>query len=325
MKTATARARSNIALVKYWGKLEKSSNLPAVGSISITLNSFYTTTTVRFDDKLTRDEFILNGDRAPKIMYRRTSSFLDVVRKSTKVDLFAYVKSENNFPTAAGLASSASGFAALAAAAVRATGIKIKMSELAGIARIGSGSAPRSLMGGFVEMACGTSPQIKTQPVTQIAPPNYWDLRLVVAITAQGPKKIGSTEGMERSKETSPFYAEWVDSHPQALDQARKAIIEKDFHALGRITEASCFQMHAVILSSEPPMLYWNPTTVATIHRVWQLRKEGLAGYVTIDAGPHVKILCLADDASEIEAELKKIAGVKRVVVEKPGPGVEYF
>ncbi|MBM4395058.1 MAG: diphosphomevalonate decarboxylase [Deltaproteobacteria bacterium] len=328
MNAAAARARANIALVKYWGKRDVANNLPATGSLSMTLSSLATETRVTFDAALQADEVVLNGTPAPETVRLRTSRFLDRVRSLAGVagdarTARARVETANSFPTASGLASSASGFAALALAATRAAGLDLPLASLATLARAGSGSAPRSLIGGFVELPAGSAPTGSDCVPVQVAPPDHWDLGLVVAVNGRARKDVGSTEGMERTRATSPFYPAWLARNAPHLAEARSAILARDLAALGRVVEASCFSMHAVALSAAPPILYWNGVTVDAVHRVWALRAAGLQGYVTIDAGPHVKVLCRAADAGAFACELRQVPGVVEVRVERPGPGAE--
>jgi len=323
MGSSMARACANIALVKYWGKRDRNLNLPAGGSVSITLSSLQTTTRVTFDDGLRRDEMVLDGEPAAEGVRSRTGRFLDLVRTAAGTHRFALVESHNSFPTASGLASSASGFAALALAACRAAGMDPGWDGLAQLARRGSGSAPRSLLGGFVELMPGESPDGSDCLVRQVADPDYWDLRLLVVINGQSEKEVGSTEGMELTRLTSPFYGEWLRSGSADVDAALNAIVRRDFRSLGQVAETSCFRMHAVALSASPPLLYWNAVTVDAIHKVRALRKKGLGGYVTIDAGPHVKVLCRASDSEDLAREIREVPGVERVVIERPGPGAE--
>ncbi|MFA6033620.1 MAG: diphosphomevalonate decarboxylase [Myxococcota bacterium] len=325
MDTATAVARSNIALVKYWGKLTCPGNLGATGSISMTLAGFSSTTTVGFSKSIAADEISLDGRAASGRERDRMTGFLDRVREAAGITDRATVVSTNNFPTAGGLASSASGFAALAAAATRAAGLGPDLAELARLARLGSGSAPRSLLGGFVELERGDAGAPGICRVSQLAGENDWGLCMVVAIAGGGAKKVGSTDGMERSRLTSAYYERWIGTHQADMDAARTAIKGRDFTVLGKIAEASCMKMHAVMMTSSPPLLYWRPATVAAMHAVWELRSSGVEGYVTIDAGPHVKVLCLSGDAPQIAATLAGIPGVARTVIEKPGPGVEWL
>ncbi len=317
---AEAVARTNIALVKYWGKADPVRNLPATGSLSLTLDGLWTRTRAVVEPGLDGDVISLDGRPAPAAMRRRTSRFLDLLRRDAGRRDFLRIESRNNFPTAAGLASSASGFAALTLAAARALGLEADGAGLADWARRGSGSAPRSLLGGFVELVLDGRGGCRLE---QLAAAEDWDLRLVVALCASGPKAVGSTTGMERSRRTSPYYAGWLDSHAADLDRARGAVAERDLDALGRVAEASCFKMHALAMSAEPPLIYFQPATLAAVRRVWRLRDEGLAGYVTIDAGPHVKVLCAPAAAAPLAEALGEVVGVERVLVERPGAAAE--
>ncbi len=320
---AKARARSNIALIKYWGKEDVERNVPAVGSLSMTLFGLHTTTEVRFRDDLAADDIFLNGEKASEKEANRISRFLDRVRKMADMSRCAEVHTENNFPTASGLASSASGFAALAKAATAAAGLDLDPDALADLARLGSGSAPRSLVGGLASFSLSAD-HPRTSPILrQLLPPEAWDLRLLVAVNRRPFKPIGSTEGMERSRRTSAYYPAWVNGHPADMQDAVNAIEARDFTRLGELAENSCFKMHAAMLASRPPLLYWNPGTVEAIQAVWDLRHNGVEAYVTIDAGSHVKALCLPDAVEPLKAALESCAGIERVMVEKPGPGVE--
>ena len=323
MSSAQAIARTNIALVKYWGKADLASNLPATGSLSLTLDELWTRTRVTFSRMAELDELRLDGKEASEPARRRVSKLLNRVRDLSGIDSYALVESENNFPTAAGLASSASGFAALAAAASSAAGLALPRQELADLARRGSGSAPRSLLGGFVAVTLGSGEGQASCGIEQIAPAEHWDLRMLIVLCAVGPKKVGSTDGMERTRRTSPYFSGWVDSHGGDLDRARAAIAERDFEALGRVTESSCFKMHALAMSADPALIYLNPVSLAAIQEVLRLREEGLSAYVTMDAGPHVKVLCLPADSSALARALEALPGVVRVLTAAPGQGLE--
>ncbi|MBD3852674.1 MAG: diphosphomevalonate decarboxylase, partial [Acidobacteria bacterium] len=240
---ATAVAHPNIALIKYWGKSDIERNIPAVGSLSITLDGLTTTTAVSFNSDLEEDEFLLGGQAIPE-MSGRVSRCLDLVRERVGAQTRARVESNNDFPTAAGLASSASGFAALVTAADAAMGVNIPQNELADMARRSSGSAARSLFGGFVELRLTPDGPLPTE-TRQILEPFDWPLRVAVAVTDAGPKEIGSTEGMVRTERTSPYYAGWVDSSEDDLAEARTAIARRDFEALAEVSESSCLKMHA--------------------------------------------------------------------------------
>jgi len=319
---ARIRARSNIALVKYWGKADSVLNTPAVGSISITLNELWTDTEVRFDESLPADRLVLDGvEQAGKL--ERVSRSLDTVRQLAGTSLRAEVTSSNNFPTGAGLASSASGFAALVGAAVAALGLDLSPRELSILARRGSGSAARSIFGGFVEMHKGEAADGSDSFAEPLAAATAWPLSVVVAITESGEKKVGSGPGMARSAESSPYYHEWVRSHPADMDVARAAIATRDFEALANVSEASCLKMHAAAISTVPPLIYWNGATVDCLNRVRELRSDGVPVFFTIDAGPQVKAVCLPEAESEVQSALAGVGGVRDLIVTGLGPGLE--
>ena len=320
--SCTAVAGTNIALVKYWGKRNSPFNLPAAGSLSLTLRELDTRTTVRFDAQLgPEDRVRLNGQPADEGMRRRVSAFLDIIRQRAGLTARADVTTENTVPTAAGLASSASGFAALALAASRAAGLTLPPEELSVLARRGSGSAARSIFGGLVEMQAGTREDGSDAYARPLPEGDAWPLRLVVAVTAEGPKAIGSTEAMRRTAQTSPYYKAWIESVDTDLREARAAIAERDLRRLGAVAERSAMRMHASALAADPPILYWSAATIAAMDTVRQLRQQGVDAFVTIDAGPHVKVLCEPTRAEEVEAALGRTPGVLRTIVASPGRG----
>jgi diphosphomevalonate decarboxylase len=322
MMQAKVRARSNIALVKYWGKADSTINTPAVGSISITLDGLWTDTEIRFDASLRDDRLELNGaERSDQL--ERVSRCLDLVRALTGTHSKAEVISHNNFPTAAGLASSASGFAALVGAATAALGFDCPPRELSILARRGSGSAARSLFGGFVEMHKGSSVDGRDSFAEPLAEAGHWPLKVLVAVTAQAEKAVGSGPGMSLSAETSPYYKEWVSTHPADLDVARRAIAGRDFASLAEVSEWSCLKMHAAAISTVPPLMYWNGATVDCLNRVRELRSDGVPVFFTIDAGPQVKAVCLPGAEADVRAGLESIDGVREVIVTDLGPGLE--
>lgn len=315
----TAVAHPNIALVKYWGKRNAERNVPAVGSLSITLDGLTTTTTVRVDPELDHDEFLLGGGKAPA-MAGRVTACLDRLRSLTGRHEFAFVESENDFPTGAGLASSASGFAALVVAADAAFGSGLDRAELADLARQSSGSAARSLHGGFVELRL-TGDFDRPTETRQILEPAAWPLCVAVAVTATETKQVGSSEGMRLSERTSPFYGAWVASSESDLAAARRAVDQRNFAALANVSESSCLKMHAVMLSSRPGLVYWNGATVECLHRVRELRNRGVPVFFTIDAGPQVKAVCLPEAFARVAAELETVPGVVEVLSSGLGEG----
>lgn len=323
LRASRASAHSNIALCKYWGKREGATpglNLPATGSLSLTLDALYTQTEVAAgaDDRFELDGHTLVDDAARKVF-----AHLDLLWRAAGnagARPTAHVRSTNHLPTAAGLASSASGFAALTLAGMAAFGGSLDRGPLAALARMGSGSAARSLWGGFVRLDRGNRPDGADCVARPLFGQDHWDVRLVVVQTTAGRKPIGSTAGMERSRLTSPYYGAWVEGSEADLERAQKALAARDLTALGAVVEHSCFKMHACMLGSSPPFSYWNGTTMEVTRAVWSERAAGLEGYATIDAGPHVKVLCAAADAPRWAERLGAVAGVVAVQTCAPGP-----
>lgn len=319
---ASARACANIALAKYWGKIDARRNVPAVPSVSMTLDQLVTETKVRFDPALRADAVRLDGRRASTEEAARVVTMLDRVRRDAGLRCHARVSSHNHFPTAAGLASSASGFAALAAAACAAAGLRHSPRRLSAIARASSASAARSIFGGFVELPAGRrgDADLAARP---IAPRSHWNLRLIVAQTVHGPKKVGSTEGMERSRKTSPYYPTWLESAPRWCRAIKRAIRNRDLDALGPAMEQSTLAFHACAMTSRPAIIYWAPETLVVLSTVHGLRERGVSAWATMDAGPHVKTLCDASDSARVRQALDRTPGVTRTWVTKPGPDIE--
>lgn len=308
MKQATARAHSNIALIKYWGKRAQQRNLPAVGSISITLDGLHTDTTVAFDPTLLSDTAELDGK---PVTSSRLSAFLDLIRQRAGITDCASIQSSNNFPTGAGLASSASGFAALTMAATHAAGLTdLSGEELSILARQGSGSAARSIFGGFVEMHRGVQDSGEDAFAEPLLAAGDWPLEVVVAITDHASKAVNSTSGMSGLEQRSDFYQAWVDKAEDDLQAMRQAIADRDFATVGALTEMSCLKMHGLMMSTRPGLLYWNPATVAAMQTVRQLRADGVPVYFTIDAGPQVKALCAPGHGQEVAQALEQTPGV---------------
>lgn len=314
---AAARAHSNIALIKYWGKRDAALNLPAVGSISVTLADLYTDTRVCFDPALNADQLLLDGQPADT---RRVSALLDLIRTRAGCDLRARIESQNNFPTAAGLASSASGFAALVVAACAAVDLRLDTAELSMLARRGSGSAARSIFGGYAEMQRGSAADGQDAYAKPLLAAADWPLAIVVAITRDTAKAVDSRAGMGATAATSSFYPTWVAQAETDLQAMRDAIATRDFHALGALAEHSCLKMHALMLSGDPGLLYWNPATVAAMQAIRGLRQQGVPVYFTIDAGPQVKALCPPAASATVARTLASVAGVERVIPTSLGP-----
>ncbi|MFB6351946.1 MAG: diphosphomevalonate decarboxylase, partial [Bradymonadaceae bacterium] len=321
---ATAVAHPNIAFVKYWGKRDIGLNLPATGSVSMTLGGLETETTVEFDESYEFDRLELDGEPLRSGREReRVEAFLDLVRQRAGLEMYARVHSFNDFPTAGGLASSAAGFAALARAATAAADLEIADRELSALARRGSGSAARSIFGGFVEMLPGAEEDGSDAHAQQIADVTHWDLRCLVAETTAEEKPIGSTQGMVHTEESSPFYDAWLDVAAGDVESATAAIRDRDFETLGDIAVTSAMRMHASAIAADPPLLYWNGTTVDLIHRLERARRDGMEVFYSIDAGPHVKIFCTDESESEVLAMLETIEEVHDIHETRPGPGVK--
>ena len=311
---ATARAQPNIALIKYWGKRDSRRNLPAVGSISVTLDELFTTMHVELDGALDLDELHVNGRSAPSLLPRVTRC-LDSVLGADR--LRARVNSESNFPIAAGLASSASSFAALVVAASAAGGRERTTHDLARLAGQASGSAARSLYGGYVELR-NDGDDIA---VSTILDGDAWPLRVIAAVTSTAAKPVSSGEAMEGSRKTSPFYSRWIEEQDMDLSTARDAITVRDFGKLASIAEHNCLKMHSVMWASRPPVVYWNAATLACLECVRKLQADGVSAFFTIDAGPQVKVLCVPDDESRVVEALSGIPGVESLLVSGIGAG----
>ncbi|GIW44535.1 MAG: diphosphomevalonate decarboxylase [Candidatus Binatia bacterium] len=321
-KAATARfaravAHPNVALVKYWGKRDPQLNLPSVGSISLTLGGLETEVTVE-PTKAGADEYWSNGHRVTGEPFRNISSFLRIFRDLFGLGEHLKVVSRSNFPVAAGLASSASTYAALTLALATYYRLDVSAQELSVLARRGSGSACRSLWGGFVEWYPGERPDGKDSYAAPLPWPASWPIAVVVAITDPQPKATASRSGMQRAL-TSPFFRAWVASQEEDLNEARQAIALGDLERLGTVAERNCLKMHAVALSGDPPLCYWRPGTIAAMETVRALRASGIPAYFTIDAGPQVKVLCARAHTSPVADALRGTPGVRQVLVSWPG------
>lgn len=312
--SARAFAHSNIALAKYWGKADVIRNMPAVPSLSMTLSGLYTETVVTFDATLAHDTLVLDGRAATDKESARVRRALDLVRHEAGVETFARVQSRNNFPTASGLASSASGFAALILAGRAAAGLPDDRGVASSMARQCSASAARSVYGGFVALPLGEA------SAQRVSVPSHFDVELLVAVTAEGQKSVGSTEGMTHTRDTSPYYATWVEHAPALYMRLTEALRAADFEALGPLVEHSALLMHASMIGADPAIIYWTDTTLRVMHHVRRLRSAGLLGFFTMDAGPHVKVLVRSAQAQALAEELAALEGVKRVLRCGVGP-----
>lgn len=320
---ADAVAHPNIALIKYWGKRQGAGNLPAVGSLSLTLDTLRTRTQVTLDPTLDADTLLYGDQPAPPQDLARAQRFVLAVRAKRGADVlpFCRIVSHNNFPTGAGLASSASGFAALAVATCRAYNLTLEPRALSALARAGSGSAARSIFGGIVQMERGLQADGEDAVARPLLSPEDWPLKVVVAITHTEAKAIGSTEGMNRTQETSPYWDAWVAGQERDLQEAAQAVQARDFAALAEVSEHSCFKMHALALSARPKILYWRPSTVGAMQAVGALRADGVPVFCTMDAGPQVKAVCLPEAADHVARALQAVPGVTQVLTVGLGAG----
>jgi diphosphomevalonate decarboxylase len=316
---ATALAHPNIALAKYWGKRDDGHNLPAVPSLSVTLAGMVTRTTVAFAEGLTADELRLQGAVVP---IGRVGALLDRVRAMSGVLLRARVDSANDFPTASGLASSASAFAALALAATRAAGLALEPAELSDLARRSSVSSARSVLGGYVALRAGREGE-HALSAEVVAPADHLDLRVVVAVTHEGPKAVGSSEGMRHTVLTSPYFAAWVAHAPSLYARIHAALLRRDLGALGVAAEESALAMHASAIAAAPGLIYWSGATLGALEQVRALRARGVAAWATIDAGPHVKVLTTSRDEARVIEAMEQVPGVLRTIATRPGPGAQ--
>jgi diphosphomevalonate decarboxylase len=317
-----ARARANIALAKYWGKSDEALNLPAVPSLSITLDALVTETTVTRDPTLSADVVTLDGAVRAGDDRDRAAELLDRVRARAGVREFARVETVNHFPTASGLASSASGFAALASAAASAYGIDATLEELSAWARRSSASAARSLYGGFVELAAG-APGDDSLAARVVAPASHWDVRVVIALASLARKKTSSRDGMLETARTSPYYPAWLACAPGYFREVREGVLARDLRKVGEAMEASTYAMHASALAARPAVRYYAASTATLLERVESLRAEGIAAYATMDAGPHVKVLCSSEDSARVRDALVATGAAVDVRIASPGAGVE--
>ncbi|OGN93745.1 MAG: diphosphomevalonate decarboxylase [Chloroflexi bacterium RBG_13_50_21] len=315
-RRAAAFAHPNIALIKYWGDIDSDLHIPANGSISMNLAGLTTRTTVSFDTSLSQDQFILNGEPTTGKALERVSTFLNRVRLLAGMTTFANVESQNNFPAGVGVASSASGFAALSLAATHAAGLELDEKDLSRLARTGSGSACRSIPGGFVEWHAGRDNH--DSYAYSIAPPDYWDVVDCIALVSRDEKAINSNRGHVLAA-TSMLQAARLADSPRRLSLCRNAILGRDFDALTDMAELDSNLMHAIMITSKPPLLYWQPGTLAIMHAVHGWRKVGIPVCFTIDAGPNVHVLCLGGQEDKIIEWLQQLPGVIQVLTAHPG------
>ena len=320
---ATAKAHTNIALVKYWGKKDQELIIPQTDSLSLTLNEFYTTTTVNFDNHLTSDLVAIDQQTLSKKEAKKVVHVLDIVRQLSGIKAFARVESINHVPTAAGLASSASAFAALAGAASTAAGLNLSNRDLSRLARRGSGSATRSIYGGLVEWQKGIDDASSfAQPILENVD---FPIEMLAVLVDTKKKKVSSRSGMQSSVETSPYYDAWRQVVANDMIAIKQAIKAKDIDQIGHIAEENALRMHALTFSADPGFTYFNGETLTIIKAVEDLRNQGINCYYTMDAGPNVKVIYDRENRSKIVEKLSNIVGPERLVVSQPGPGIKIW
>lgn len=326
---ATAIAPSNIAFTKYWGKKDEILRLPENGSISMTLSNLLTTTTVEFSQEYKNDLVVINGKGLEEDGEERISKHLDRIRKLAfnieGAKLFhleggmkAKVVSKNNFPSGTGLAASASGFAALTMAAASAAGLTLSEKELSILARQGSGSACRSISGGFVEWLDGDTSD--TSYARQIFKPDHWNIADVVVIFSKQKKDVSSSLGQTGAR-SSPFMALRVTRMKQKNKLIKELIRGKKFTEFGELLEAEALEFHAITLTQTPPLIYWLPTTVLIMKLVQSWRGTGLPVYFTIDTGQNVHLIVEQKNIKNVVKKLKNIVQVRDIIINKPGQG----
>ena len=315
MKSSTAIAHPNFALIKYWGKSNVNGNIPAMSSLAITLDSMISETTVSFPDDLKKDTWILNGlEQSSLGQIQLPCNYL---KKISPIDQPCLIESKNNFPTAAGLASSASGVASLVSALDNALETKLSNQQMIEVAMLGSGSAARSLFSGFVLLGVAEN-KVTCKTILEV---EEWPLNVIVCVTSTNRKTMSSRKGMEISRKTSPIYSDWVSNHQEDMEVALQAIAAKNFDQLGKIAEQNCLKMHQVMKTSQPSIDYWNLATHACVDNVKDMQRKGIPVFFTIDAGPQVKIICEPDVSKEVVSLMEKVSGVQSIIESHLGKG----
>lgn len=321
LRRAAAFAPSNIALTKYWGKRDEVLNLPLSPSISITLHELGSLTVVQPRPELTEDVMLVNDvplDDAGMVKVRRV---LGIIREMAGSNVYAGLNSVNTVATARGLASSASAFAALAVAASHAYGLELDGPALSRLARTGSGSASRSIYGGYVKWQRGQEADGSDSYAVPLFPTSHWPMKVLVAKVADQKKKVSSTLGMKASAKTSPLFAGWLQTCDEDVLTCERALLTRDLELLAEVVEGNALAMHATMMATRPPLLYWRPATLGVIHEVRRLRSEGSECLFTIDAGSSVVVLVSEQDAAQVASALAEIPGIEEVMQTKIGEG----
>ncbi len=315
MKKVTYKSSTDIAFVKYWGKKDEVLRLPANDSFSMILDGLDTITTVEFQDSLKSDEVIIDGRQVSKEA-KRVTQHLDRVRKLAGITTFAKVVSENSFPKSTGLSSTGSAFAALSYSATIAAGLELSEKELSILSRKASGTACRCVCGGFVHWNSGESSENSFSQT--VFPATHWDLRDVITVIDDQEKHISSTAG-HKTAQTSVFYQLRQKSLPQKISLVKKAVKDKNFTALGELIEAEALEFHSILLTSQPPILMWQPGTIEVMKKVHQLREQGVEAYFSMNTGFNVHVLTLPENEELVAQKLSKLSSVKQLIHAKTG------
>lgn len=314
---ATWTAPANIAFVKYWGSHDPGAGLPLNPSLSMTLSHCVATCTVR-PRAAAAVRVFQHAAPAPASLRDPIATQVRRILERAGYDGGADVAIAVSFPVAAGLASSAAILAAVTCAATDAFGLDLDDGGLADLARTGgSGSAARSVAGGFIEWRPGTGDETELQV---IAPASHWDVRDVIAIADPSPKRVSSREGHRRAF-SSPYFDGRLALLDERIVRVRDAIGRRDMDALGAVVEEEAVDLHLIAMSSRPPIRYWRPATVAILEEVEAMRRDGLSAWSTLDAGPNVHVLCEPDAEPEVARRLAGVAGVQRIIRDRVGEG----
>ena len=312
---ATAIAPSNIAFTKYWGRKNEKLRLPENGSISMCLSNLLTTTTVEFSKDYQKDTVKIDGKEVEEET-KRVIEHLNRIRKLKKINLKAKVVSNNNFPSGTGLSSSASGFAALTLAASAAAELKLPEKELSVLSRQAGGSSCRSIPSGFVEWVDGNTSN--TSYSKQIFPSNWWNIADVVAIVSEGKKETPTSKGHAKAS-SSPFMKLRLSRMKDKNQKAKKFIKNRNFKALGELIEQEALELHTIMLTQYPPLIYWTPGTLQIMKLVPHWRNEGIPVYFTINTGQDIHLICEQKNVKKVESKLKNLDFVKDINVNLPG------
>ncbi|MCX6730750.1 MAG: diphosphomevalonate decarboxylase [Candidatus Roizmanbacteria bacterium] len=314
---ATAKAHSNIAFIKYWGRKEEILRLPSNGSISMNLSNLFTTTTVEFNPSLHNDDILVNGERNNEINSRITKH-LDRIRVLLQKKTYAQVVSQNSFAASAGMASSASGFAALTVAGVAAAGLQLSEKELSILARQGSGSACRSIPDGFVEWVDGNTSD--DSYAHKLFDQSHWDICDIVTVISKEKKDVSTSMGQQTAS-SSIFFQTRLNNIVQKIHTCKELMKTRNFDEFGKLIEMEALELHTIMFTSWPSLIYLEPASLGVMKAVKRLREEGISAYFTIDAGPNIHIICLQKDIDHIEKRIKTIPGVLETIINNASRG----